>query len=496
MSPRRAQVRDLLIRVDGDTKTPPGRQLEKQLREAIRSRRLAAGEQLPSTRMLAQDLGISRGVVVRAYAQLAAEGYLLVRQGSNPRVSLDFSQREWTPAEQPQEERRWRFDLRPEHPDLSQFPRHEWSRSLRSALQSASDSDLGHIARCGLPQVRAEIAAYLARVRGCVVDPDRVHITAGSTHALALIARTLRRQGHGTIAFENPTRLLFPALVHRQGLEPVGFPVDNEGVLVEELERSDVRCAVVSPGHQFPLGVELTAARRTQLLDWAERRDCIVVEDDEDADFRYDRTPVSCLQGLAPERVVYVGSICKTLAAGLRLGWVVLPASLIEPVKAELWASNPQQSAVEQLALADFIERGEFDRHIRRIRAVYRRRRDAAVRTLAEDWPDLPLQGVAAGLHLVAALTGEEEEEKAQRKALADGIAIETLTQHSLRGYNGPRGILIGFGAVPEPTIPHAIRSLIRALYADVPSSRKGGESKRTLARRPAWKHETARRAR
>jgi GntR family transcriptional regulator / MocR family aminotransferase len=463
MSPRSPQVRDLLIRIDGAARTTLGRQIEEQLREAIRAGHLGGGEPLPSTRALAEDLCVSRGVVARAYAQLAAEGFLVVRQGSNPQVARVPTQRSPTHAKAHPNGPRWRFDLRPERADLSQFPRRQWLRSLGRALHTVSDQELGHVDECGLPQLRAELSAYLGRVRGAEADPDRIIIAACPTHVLTLIASALVRQGHKQIAFENPGRLHQHALVQRTGIEPVGLRVDENGLVVDTLESSGVRCVIVSPAHQFPLGVELAGERRMQVLEWAERVDGIVVEDD-NAEFFYDHPPGQCLQALAPERVVYIGSASKTLAPGLRLGWAILPSRLMEPVREALWASTLHQPSVDHLAFADFLARGEFDRHVRRMRTSYHRRRDLAVQTLAEEAPGLRIRGAAAGLQLVAELVCEVDEMNAQRRATSAGIAVETLTQNALPGYQGPRGLIVGFGVTPEPTIPHAIRALAHAV--------------------------------
>jgi GntR family transcriptional regulator / MocR family aminotransferase len=464
MSPRRVQVRDLLISLDLDKRSSLGRQLEAQLREAIRSGRLSAEQKLPSTRMLAQDLGVSRGVVGRAYAQLAAEGYLRVTQGSNPSVGAVSSAQRSVGERRPDQEERWRFDLRPERPDLTIFPRREWARSQREALRRASFDDLDYIDYRGLPAAREEIAAYLSRARGVHVDPEHVLITAGSMNTVILVARALLRQGQRTLGFENPSHAMLHTLVRRIGLEVVGVPVDEDGIVVDALGSADMRCIVVSPAHQFPLGVALTVERRTRLLEWAERCDGIVLEDDYDAEFRYDRAPVGALQGLAPERVVYMGSASKTLAPGLRLGWAVLPARLVDAVGAELRASTLHQPSLEQLALADFVARGEFDRHLRRMRAVYRRRRDIVIRTLGEELPEVPLRGIAAGLHLIAELGSSSEEAAATEAARAAGVAVEPLAVHTLPGYSGPRGLIIGFGRTPEPTIARATRALAEVL--------------------------------
>lgn len=464
MSPRQPQVRDLLLSIDCDAKTSLGRQIEKQLREAIRGGRLAAGAPLPSTRMLANDLCVSRGVVARAYGQLAAEGYLVVRHGSNPHVAQLLTQPAQTYVKPQENGRRWLYDLRPERPDLSQFPRRDWLRSVGRALQTATDHELAHVDARGVPVLRQEISAYLGRVRGADVDPENVVITTCSTHALTIIARALLRHGHQALGFENPGRLHQYSLVRRAGLEPIGFPVDENGLVVGKLEPTDVRCVVVSPAHQFPLGIALADERRVQLLEWTAGRDCILVEDDNDAEFWYDQPPAPCLQSLAPERVVYIGGAAKTLAPGLRLGWAVLPDWLIAPVREEMWATMLHQPSLDHLAFADFFARGDYDRHVRRMRASYHRRRDLAIQVLAEELPAHPIRGTSAGLQFLVELATEDEELKAQTRALAAGIAIETVTQHALPRYSGPRGLLLGFGLTPEPTIRHAIRALARAI--------------------------------
>jgi GntR family transcriptional regulator / MocR family aminotransferase len=452
------------VAFDKKSRLPVSRQLEEQLRDAIQSGRLSPGQALPSTRMLAEDLAVSRGVVVRAYTQLAAEGYLVLRQGANPRVSTIGVLQTPPPSESPPKARRFRYDLRPERPDLSQFPRRLWLRSVRQALLTAADSDVGYIDRHGLRGLREEIARYLVRARGVAATPDRVVITAGSTHALTLIERVLRQRGEQTIAFENPSHLLFHTLARRTELLPIGVTVDEQGLVVDELAASRAPAVVVSPAHQFPTGVAASVTRRAELLRWAEATGGLILENDYDAEFRYDRAPIGALQGLAPEHVAYIGSTSKTLAPGLRLGWAVLPTDLVDAAAEELWSMTLHLPGLDQLAFADFMRRGEFDRHLRRMRTLYRRRRDLLVRALQRELPQFPLSGIAAGLHLVLELPTQADEEEARRRARQHGLAIESLSQHALPNYHGPLGLLIGYGTIPEPTIPLAVRELARAL--------------------------------
>ncbi|HKD95713.1 MAG TPA: PLP-dependent aminotransferase family protein [Gaiellaceae bacterium] len=476
MSPRQFQVRELFVALDRAKPTPLARQLEEQLREAIQSGRLATGQQLPSTRMLADELGISRGVVVRAYAQLGAEGYLAVRQGAYHHVTaVRTPQLAIAPPAETKRER-VRYDLRPERPDVTQFPRRQWQRSLRQALLTATDAEVGYSDEHGLRPLREEIARYLARARGLAVTADSVVITAGSTHALTMIARVLHVRGEREIAFENPSHRILHSVARRNGLEPLGIPVDDEGLVVDELRRSGASAVVVSPAHQFPTGLAYGTARRTELLRWAEDCNGLIVEDDYNASFRYDGTPLGALQALAPERVAYIGSTSETLAPGLRLGWTVLPAHLVESVAGEIGLTILHLAALEQLALADFVRRAEFDRHLRRMRGVYRHRRDLLVRGLQQELPQLAVSGIAAGLHVVLELPSTAEEEEARERVSRAGIAVQTVSEHALPGYQGRRGLLIGYGAVHEQALERAALDLAAAVEgsAKLPDKRAG----------------------
>lgn len=466
MSTGQLQARDLLINIDRSRRATLGRQLEAELRIAIRGGRLSQGSELPSTRALAEDLGVSRGVVVRAYAQLAAEGYLEVRQGANPKVreidggpTLRKVARRAGPPKP-------RFDLQTHQPDLNVFPRHTWLRSLRLALSTALNEDLGYISPLGHPQLRTEVAHYLSRARGVEADPDRVVITAGCTHTLSLVCRALVRRGQNAIGFENPSHWLLRSVAEQAGLASAGIPVDQDGIDVDLLQVASVDAVVVTPAHQFPTGVALSADRRAGLVNWARGSERLIIEDDYDAEFRYDRTPIGALQGLLPERIVYMGSTNKTLSPGIRLGWAVLPTELVSPVAEELFRSVLHLSGIDQLALADFVGRGEFDRHLRRMRTVYRRRRDLLVRALEQHLPELPIGGIAAGLHIVVGLESATEEKMVRDKANARGLEIESLGLHTLPGYNGPAGLLIGYARLAEPTIVLVVEQLADVIQA------------------------------
>jgi GntR family transcriptional regulator/MocR family aminotransferase len=348
------------------------------------------------------------------------------------------------------------------------FPRTAWLRSLRSALATATDGDLGYVDRRGLPQLRGEVAAYLGRARGVVARPDDILITAGSTHSLSLIARALARSGARAIGFENPSHWLLHTVADRAGLQPVGVPVDRHGLVVDELEDAEVGAVVVSPAHQFPTGRALSPERRAALVRWARASGALIVEDEYDAEFRYDRAPIRALHGLSSEHVAYIGSTSKTVAPGIRLGWAVLPAALAEAVAEELWSTMLHIPGIDQLAFGDFIRRGEFDRHLRRMRKIYRGRRDALVAAVERRLPRLAVRGIAAGLHVLLELPRGSSEESICREARSRGLLIESLSQHALPGYSGPQGLLIGYGAILEPAIAEAVEELARAVASAV----------------------------
>jgi len=453
-------VPELLLRVDRPG-APLRAQLEDQLREAIRAGRLAPGVALPSTRALARELRVSRGVVVEAYAQLAAEGYLVARQGAPTRVS-DAATPGTGAAPAPEGDRPPRFDLRTGRPDVSLFPRSAWLASLRRALRDAPDARLDYGDPRGAPELRAALARYLGRVRGVECDPGRVVVTSGMAQGMALFARALTAHGARRIAMEDPSSAPGRGQLASNGLKVVPIPVDEDGLRAERLDASGAHTAMVTPAHQFPLGVVLAPAGRATLLDWAARNEAVVLEDDYDAEYRYDRQPVGAVQGLAPDLVAYAGSVSKTLAPGLRLGWLVVPERLLDAVTAAKESDDLGTPVVEQLALADFLERGELDRHLRRTRAVYRARRDALVTSLRRHLPACRPAGVAAGLHLVVDLPPGADEDAAVEGARSRGLGLAGIAEHRIRP--GPPALLLGYGRLPEPAVEAAVRALADSL--------------------------------
>jgi GntR family transcriptional regulator / MocR family aminotransferase len=451
---------DLLLGLDRDR----GRlraQLEDQLRDAVRAGRLGPGAALPSSRALARELGVSRGVVVEAYAQLAAEGYLVARQGAPTRVSEAASP---VPGATPAAagERPPRYDFRTGRPDVSLFPRGAWLASLRRALQDAPDARLDYGDPRGAPELRGALARYLGRVRGVACDPERVVVTSGMAQGMAIFARALTPGGARTIAMEDPSSAPGRGQLASNGLAIVPIPVDHDGLQTSKLEEVEVAAVMITPAHQFPLGVVLAPERRAALLDWAAHTGAMVLEDDYDAEYRYDRQPVGAVQGLAPDLVTYAGSTSKTLAPGLRLGWLVVPDHLLDAVTAAKESDDLGTPVVEQLALADFLERGQLDRHLRRTRSVYRARRDALVAALERLLPDCPPAGVAAGLHLVVHLPAGTDEQAVLEAARSRGLGLSGISEHRLEP--GPPALLLGYGRLPEPAIEAAVRLLADSL--------------------------------
>lgn len=451
---------EVLVELDRSQPRRLRAQVEDGLRDAIRCGRLAPGTALPSTRALAADLGVTRGVVVDAYDQLIAEGYLSARQGSGTIVNHTGQGAATGPARPPTAVA-VDVDFRPGLPDLDLFPRAAWLRATRAVLQSLPRDHLGYTDPRGLPDVRHAVADYLARVRGVSADPERVVVCNGFGHGLSLVARALRDAGHAAIAVEDPGYdgardvLAFAGVPHR------GVHVDAEGIDVDALRRSGARAVIVTPAHQNPTGAVLSPARRRALVGWARDVDGYVIEDDYDAEYRYDRHPAGAIQGLDPDRVVYCGTTSKGLAPGLRLGWLVLPRDLVEPIVAARRATDLATSSILQASYAAFLTNGDLDRHLRRTRRVYRQRRDALIEALARWFPDAMPRGASAGLHVLVDLPPHLDERAVTDRALAAGVRVYPLTTYRVnrRGTLVP-GLVLGYGSLTPAASAHGAEVL------------------------------------
>ena len=451
---------DLLIEIDRSRRRGLRAQIEGGLRDAISAGRLAPGTPLPSTRALAADLGVTRGVVVGAYDQLLAEGYLVARQGAGTVVNSApiGTDRAVARAARPAPAV---IDFRPSVPELSTFPRAAWLRATRTALQTLPDRYFGYINPCGLRQLRIAVAEYLGRVRGVVADSDQVVICNGFAHGLSLVARQLLDTGHTPIAVEDPGHDAPRAELTWLGASYHPVPVDGDGLIVDQLRQSTARAVLVTPAHQYPTGAVLAPPRRRAIIAWARDVDGYVIEDDYDAEYRYDRHPVGAMQGLAPDRVIYCGTLSKSLAPGLRLGWLVLPSPLVAPIAASRMLTDHATSAPVQATFAEFLVNGDLDRHLRRMRRIYRERRDTLVAALARWLPDATMSGIAAGLHVLVTLPPGPDEAALEEAAGAAGIRIYPLGGHRVaRTPGAPAEILLGYGSLDPPAIEEGVQIL------------------------------------
>jgi GntR family transcriptional regulator / MocR family aminotransferase len=454
---------ELLLALDRGRGAEPLRsQLCRQLREAIRSGRRRAGERLPSSRELARALSTSRGLIQECYGQLQAEGYLDSRVGSATRVSsgvvgVSAAGAAAAAAAAPT---RLLADFRSGVPDLASFPRGDWAWAQREACRIVPREALDYGDPRGSPVLREVLAAYLRRVRAAAADPDHMVICTGFAQGLGLALRALTRAGIGRVALEDPGYDDATQVAAWAGVEVVRVPVDSGGVDVGRLAASGARAVVVSPAHQWPNGVVLAASRRHALAAWAAEADAIVIEDDYDAEFRYDREPVGALQGLAPDRVIALGTVSKSLAPALRLGWLLCPPALLGAIAEQKAYGDRGSPGLDQLALAQLIESGRFDRHLRRVRGVYARRRQVLIEALGQHAPRVTLTGLAAGFHAVAHLPGPADEESVVAEARARSVGLYGMSRYRASGAVEPGQLVLGFGNLGERAIAAGIAAV------------------------------------
>ncbi|MFB7394054.1 MULTISPECIES: PLP-dependent aminotransferase family protein [unclassified Streptomyces] len=526
-----------------------GRALQEALREAVRSGRLAAGTRLPSTRALAADLGVSRGLVTEAYEQLTAEGYLRSDRGAGTWVGDAARSRlggtrargaapsgggdlgraggaragggpaapthhpgPATPARGavplgPEAVGHTRgaggldpapgspapgadtpprgtgapprgtgapargtpavlVDFRPGTPDLSLFPRAAWSAAQRAVLARLPHPALGYPDPRGLPELREALADMLTRRRGVVADPERLVVCSGVAQASSLLGFVLRARGLDAVGVEDPGSPEHGRLFASTGLDTLWLPLDEEGLLPEPLTASGVRAVVVTPSHQFPSGISWSAERRAALLDWARAVDGYVLEDDYDGDFRYDRAPVGALQGLDPERVVYAGSVSKSLAPGLRLGWMLVPEALLAEVVERKRTMDLGNPVLDQAVLAEFVARGAYDRQLRRCQRAYRERRDALLSALAEHLPGTGVSGIAAGLHVIARVPARYgPPERFLARSAEAGVALRPLEEYgTARPGDGDVRLVLGYAHLAPSVVASGIRRVAEAV--------------------------------
>jgi GntR family transcriptional regulator / MocR family aminotransferase len=460
---------EFLLRLDRDSGQPLRSQLETGLREAIRTGRLHEAERLPSSRELARELGVSRGLVQECYSQLLSEGYLTSQIGSATRVAAGAhpvpSGPAPTQAPRPAPAPRLIADFRSGVPDLASFPRNDWVWATRQACAGIASADLDYGDPRGSAGLRTVVAGYLRRVRAAAAEPERVIVSTGFAQGLSLVLRALVRGGVRCAAFEDPgygSAQTDESLLGAQaaGLRLVHVPVDELGIDVAALDASGAQVVVVTPAHQSPTGVVMTAARRHALVDWASRNDAFIVEDDYDSEFRYDREPIGVLQGLAPDRVFTIGTASKALAPAVRLGWVLAPAPLAGAVAAEKLISDRGSSTLDQLALAALIQSGRYDRHLRRMRVIYARRRARLIAALARHAPGVRLTGLAAGFHAVAHLDASADERAIVAAGRERLVGLHGISDYRASGEAAAPQLVMGFGNVSERAIEPGIAAV------------------------------------
>jgi GntR family transcriptional regulator / MocR family aminotransferase len=460
-----------------DPAAPRRAQLEAGLRDSIRAGRLRPGVRLPSSRALGAELGVSRRLVVEAYEQLAAEGYLVSSRGSGTRVAPSAGETTAPAGSAPESDAieaaagmapvaPGAIDLFPGAPDLSLFPRRAWGRAQRRALAELPDARLGYGEFAGAPELRDALAEHLGRVRAAAVDPGKVVVTAGYQQGLRIFCQLLKGRGARRVAIEDPGYPVAAWTIESEGIELVPIPVDDDGLDVEALGAADPDAVVVTPAHSLPAGAVLAAERRLALVEWARARGALVLEDDYDAELRYDRRgPAGTLQGLAPDLVVLAGSVSKTLAPALRLGWLCLPADSVAAATIARGMLDGGGPRLEELALADLIASGAFDRHVRAARAHYRDKRAALLEALASNFPAARVRGIAAGLHLLLELPEGCDEPSVVADCAAAGVRVQGLADFT-RAHPRPPALVLGYGLPTIRELRQAVDSIAGACAA------------------------------
>lgn len=450
---------ELSLQLDRTRSEPLRGQLESALRQAIRTGRLGVGERLPSSRVLARDLAVSRGLITECYAQLQAEGYLVSVPGSATRVA--GTARPSSASSAPLvDSAAVRIDFRPGVPDLGSFPREAWGRALRRACRDVPTDLLGYVDPHGSRTLREVLASYLRRVRAAAADPDHMVICVGFAQGLQLVLGALAAQGARVVAVEDPGDREHVGIVEALGLDVVPVLVDHHGIDVDALAATRADSVILTPAHQSPTGVVLAPDRRHAVIAWAAARGATIIEDDYDAEFRYDREPVGAVQGLAPERVVLLGSVSKSLAPALRLGWALTPRHLSAAVARHKLRADRGSPLIDQLALAELVRSGTYDRHLRQVRRRYASRRTALVRALRQHAPAVELRGLAAGFHAVALLP-----EGADEEAIVEAARRRSIGLYAMSGYRTgrrplPAQLVLGFGNLTTDAIHEGIATI------------------------------------
>ncbi|MFJ4775262.1 PLP-dependent aminotransferase family protein [Streptomyces sp. NPDC088762] len=457
-----------------ESEIPLTSQIQRFIKKEVTEGILHPGTRLPSSRRLADDLGVSRSVVVEAYGQLIAEGYLEAVQGAGTQVVRHLEPAAPAPpvasllddGHTGRRDPAVRWDLRPGGGNVPDFPRREWLASYQRALNSADPSALDYPPLAGDPRLRLELARFLGRMCGVRTTPAHVMVTAGFAQSLGLLTAVLPQRGITALAIENPGHPGQRRFVQESGLRTVPLPVDGEGLDVGALAASGARAVLVTPAHQFPTGATLSARRREALVRWAHEVDGLIIEDDYDLGLWYERgagRPLA-LQRLAPDHVVYAGTASKSMAPGLRLGWLAAPAPLLDRLQRVRARQDLGTDVLTQLAFAEFLRGGAHDRHLRRLAVLCRARHDALREAVHRHLPGAAVTGRAAGLHAYVTLPRHTDESALVAGALRRSVLVSGAASHYARPGEGAPALVVGHAHLPRSGAQQAVRELAAAL--------------------------------
>jgi GntR family transcriptional regulator/MocR family aminotransferase len=448
-------------------------QVYDQIRDLILAGTLRCGTKLPSTRALALELAVSRNVVLEAYEQLLAEGYLETRAGSGSYVAAGAA---FDAAPETNVDglrlvgfKPFRVDLvdfRSGLPDLSRFPVRTWRRLSREVWEGITPRDLAYSQPEGRPELREAIARYISAHRGVRCHPDQVLVTAGTTQAVGIVSRLLLQGGNKTCVLEDPVTIDIQHIISGFGGRVIPVPVDEQGLQTDALPTGRIPGFIyVTPSHQFPLGVTMPIQRRVGLLEYAQRSGAYIVEDDYDSEFRYESPPVSSIQGLDPQRVVYIGTFSKTLCPAMRIGYIVFPPDLVNRGRQVKWFIDLHNASVDQLILARFISEGYFLRHVSNMKKVHRQKRKVLVEAITACFSDtVTLLGASAGLHLCVRFPGIEFTPTLLEELERRGLVVYPVEEHAIRKGRYRDTVILGFGMLEVERIQAGIKILRRCI--------------------------------
>ena len=463
------------IEIDRESERTITRQIYGQIRRMILSGKLAAGEKLPSTRSVSSELSVSRNVVIEAYGQLVAEGYLETRTGSCTVVAQGLHAPDiGVPTERGYKRHREAnrtapdvVDFRTGIPALEYFPRKAWGKLYGDVLRGSPVSDFAYGEAAGVWELREAIAQYLYRARGVSCSPERIVVTSGSTQALSLVSRLLR-DDRKVILTKNPSHAGLRKVMTLAGCRVEGVHADDRGLCTERLPpRRGVSFVCVTPSHQYPLGGVLPIRRRLELVRYAEQNDCYVVEDDYDSEFRYEGQPVGTLCELCPQRVIYFGSFSKILAPALRLGFMILPEKLLAScVRMKLY-SDVHSDAFGQRVLARYIQSGSFEKHVRRLKKRYAEKRSHLLSELSKLCAGrFDVLGHATGLHLVVRFPGRKLTREMAGEIAALGVRVYRTGSFYLEKEEAPDdGIVLGYSHLSLDEITNGIEAICSVVF-------------------------------